>query len=213
MSRKIAYIGFGALGKQLSVLIRQTEKSIPEEVYFDDIAVKEKKANAYPFNDYKDERFSQYDFFICLGYKQLSVKGEITATLKKLNRTLPSFIHPTSFINPTATIEAGCIIYPGCNVDQEVVLKEGTFLNNSVIVSHNSVVGAHSFLAPGAIVCGNAEIGTNCFIGAGAVVSNGITVGDNSIVGVGTIVTRDITPGHSVIGNPMRILSTKLELR
>lgn len=213
MSRKIAYIGFGALGKQLSVLLRQTEKSVPEEVYFDDIAVQEKKANAYPFNQYTEERFAAYDFYICLGYKQLSNKSEILASLKKLKRNLPSFIHPSSFVNPTATIGAGCIIYPGCNIDQEVVLKEGVFLNNCVTVSHNSIVGDDSFLAPGAILCGNTEIGNNCFIGAGAVVSNSIHVGENAIVGVGTIVTRDISPNHSVIGNPMRILTTKLELR
>ena len=32
----------------------------------------------------------------------------------------------------------GIVIYPMCNIDQGVILKDGTLLNNSVTVSHDS---------------------------------------------------------------------------
>ena len=70
-----------------------------------------------------------------------------------------------------------------------------------------------SFVAPGVVVSGNVNIGEGCFIGAGSIISNGVNIGANVIIGAGTVVTKDIPANVSVIGNPMRILDSKLELR
>ena len=212
MPRNIAYIGFGSLGKQLSVLLRQTMKDELKEVFFDDIAVKENLRNAHPFDAYTNEQFAGHDFFITIGYKQFARKREITAQLKKLDRNLPAYIHPSVIINPNAVIGQACIVYPGCNIDQHCVLQDGVFLNNSVTVSHNSVIGENSFLAPGVVVCGNVRIGAECFIGAGSIISNNIELGREVIAGIGTVITGNIPSGSSVIGNPARILDKKIEL-
>ena len=213
MSRKLAYIGYGSLGKQLSVLIQQSGVESSEQVFFDDIASREKLVSAFPFEQYIDEKYAGYEFLVCLGYRQLETKSKIISQLQQMNRRITGFVHASAIINPSASISESAIIYAGCVVDQQVRLEQGCFLNNSVSISHDSVIGANSFLAPGVVVCGNVRVGKQCFIGAGSVISNGVSIGDNAIIGVGTVVSSDLPAGSSAIGNPMRILDSKIELR
>lgn len=213
MPRKIAYVGFGELGKQISLFIKQTYSDIEEEIFFDDKLASLNGRNAYSFNEYENDKFSVYEFYVCLGYKQPDAKADILARLKDLKRNIGTFIHPNTIVNPTAEIRSGVVIYPGCNIDQHVVIAEGVLLNNSVTVSHNSFIGVASFLAPGVTVCGNVTVGTKSFIGSGSVISNDVRIGDDVIVGPGSVVTKEISSGSSVIGNPLRLLSKKLVLK
>lgn len=212
MSRKIAYIGFGALGKQVSAFIRQTSSETPEEIYFDDVAVKNGLANAYPFSEHAENSFSEYDFYICLGYKQLSIKNDILNKLKSSGRNLPAFIHPSTIVNPDSKIGPGCIIYPGCNIDQGVILKEAVLLNNSVTICHDSIIHNSTFLAPAVVICGNVIVEEECFIGAGTVVLNEIEIGKGATIGAGSLVSMNIPPKMSAIGNPIRLLNSQIEL-
>jgi sugar O-acyltransferase (sialic acid O-acetyltransferase NeuD family) len=213
MTRKIAYIGFGDLGKQLSLFLKQTTADEISEVYFDDNLFSTQQANSFPFSKYADIQFAGYEFFICLGYKNLELKTKILGELIKAGKKLPSFIHPSSIINPTASLGAGVIIYPGCNIDQYVVLQDGVLLNNSVTVSHNTVIGKSSFIAPGVVICGNVKIGKENFTGSATVISNNTELGDNVITGIGTVVTGNVPAGSSVIGSPMKILTEKINLK
>ena len=169
MIHKIAYIGFGDLGKQLSLFLHQTVTDEISEVYFDDNLFSSGHLNSFPFSRYTDGEFDGYDFFVCLGYKNLELKTKILDVLKSTGKKLPNFIHPSSIINPTATLGAGVIIYPGCNIDQHVILEDGVLLNNSVTVSHNSIIGTSTFIAPGVVICGNVKIGKENFTGFNAV--------------------------------------------
>jgi acetyltransferase-like isoleucine patch superfamily enzyme len=198
MKRSIAYIGFGDLGRQLSLLIKQCSNAELTEIFFDDNLAAAGKPNAYPFAAYLDDRFDGYEFFICIGYKHLPLKTTILAALQAAGRKPGSFIHPTAFINPTAVIGSGVIIYPCCNVDQYVALHDGVFLNNSVTISHHSIIGKSTFMAPGVTVCGNVTIGAENFTGSGSVISNNVTVGDGVV---------------TVIGNPMKMTAKKINLR
>ena len=213
MIHKIAYIGFGDLGKQLSLFLHQTVADEISEVYFDDNLFSTEHLNSFPFLRYTDGEFDGYDFFVCLGYKNLELKTKILDQLKATGKKLPNFIHPSSIINPTTTLGAGVIIYPGCNIDQHVILEDGVLLNNSVTVSHNSVIGESSFIAPGVVICGNVKIGKENFTGSGTIISNNVELGDNVITGIGTVITSNVPSGSSVIGNPMKILTEKINLK
>ncbi|MBX9783540.1 MAG: hypothetical protein K2X48_09630 [Chitinophagaceae bacterium] len=211
--RNIAYVGFGDLGQQVSRFLKQTATGPISEVYFDDQLFSSKTLHSFPFSAYKNPEFSHHDFFVCLGYKNLALKSKIIDELKRANRKLPNFIHPSAIINPSVQPGAGIIIYPGCNIDQNAALEDGVLLNNSVTISHNTVIGKSSFMAPGVIVCGYVRIGMENFAGAGSIFSNNVITGDNVITGIGTVVTKNIAAGSSVIGNPMRHLSKKINLR
>ncbi|MBI4647270.1 MAG: acetyltransferase [Bacteroidia bacterium] len=211
--KKIAYIGFGSLGKQISAFIKERNKDKNLfEIYFDDNLTGTKN-NAYPFNNFFDERFADFDFYVCLGYKNLSIKKEIIRKLLEASRSAPSFIHHSSYVHPSATIGKGVIIYPGCIIDQNVTIKDCVILNNSTVISHNCTIGESCFLAPSVTFSGNVTIGCCSFVGSASVVTNDIAIGSNVVIGIGSVVTQSIEDNIHCIGNPLKILSKKIVLK
>lgn len=209
---KIAFIGFGGLGKEIEDMLGISEKKC-NQIYFDDKLFDEGYPNSFPISDFSKDDFANYDFFVCLGYRHLLKKRKIISELIRLNRHLPSIIHGTSFFNSTATLGHGSVIYPMSNIDKDVRIGSGVVLHNSVTISHHGILHDCCHLGPGVTVCGYVEIDESTFVGAGSVISNGIRIGRNVIIGVGTVVTQDISDNASVIGNPMRILTKKIVLR
>ncbi|OWY19164.1 hypothetical protein C7N43_01880 [Sphingobacteriales bacterium UPWRP_1] len=209
---KIAFVGFGELGEQLWEFIQHSYQPAVK-IVFDDVLYERGIPNARPFNQYTDEQFKEYHFFIGLGYRRMALKLQILTNLQQLGRSLPAFIHPSCHIAPTAQIGYATYLYPMCNIDRMVSIGNGVLLNNSVVVSHNTNVGNCCFLSPGVIVCGYVNIGAQTFIGAGTVITNGVTIGEQAQTGIGTVVTGQVPPHTSVIGNPMRILGRELQLK
>lgn len=208
MSAGIAIIGYGELGKQFESFLKSKSN---HWIFFDDQL---KKSNgAFSFNEYEKEEFSKYDFFVALGYHHLEKKKIITDLLLRMGRKLPSFVHLSCFVNPSAIIGEGTFIYPMCNIDKETKIGKGVLLNNSVCISHNNTIGDCCYISPGVTTSGHVEIGERTFIGAGTVIANNIKIGKNVIIGIGTVVTQDLPDNCSVIGNPMKILDSKLKIK
>ena len=207
---KISIIGYGELGKQFKdFLFQKNEFNL---YLFDDTEYIKSNEFHFKFDDYISEKFKKHSFYVALGYKHLLLKNKIIEELISLNRHLPSYNHSTSFINKSAILKESVFIYPMCNVDREVIINRGTLLNNGVIVSHNTIIGNSCYISPGVIISGNVTIGNCTFIGAGSIISNGLTIGNNVKIGIGTVVTSDISDNSNVIGNPMRILKSALNL-
>jgi sugar O-acyltransferase (sialic acid O-acetyltransferase NeuD family) len=200
-----AFIGYGELGEQVHALIQQAWPGV-QPVFFDDELFAKKAANAFPFSSYDEEKFKDYSFIICLGYKRPNEKQQILQHLNRTGRKAFSFCHATCFVSPTAMIGEGAIVYPMCNIDKEVKIGNGVLLNNSVTVSHNAVIGDCCYLSPGVVLSGYVTVGEKTFIGAGAVVANNVRIGNNVIIGIGTVVTKDVPDNSFVIGNPMQFV-------
>jgi sugar O-acyltransferase (sialic acid O-acetyltransferase NeuD family) len=203
-------VGFGDLGQQFYCYLE--DKKYSNINFFDDYHSKQYNEFSHKFNEFRNPEFQVNDFYVALGYKNLKLKQEILNELILLERNIPYFIHHSSFIHKTALIEAGVFLYPMCNVDINVKLKMGSILNNSVIISHDSIIGSCCYLSPGVVVCGNVTVGDNTFIGAGSIISNGVKIGKNVKIGIGTVVTQNIPDNFSVIGNPMKIKDKNLNL-
>ncbi len=212
---RLAFTGYGALGRQVARLIAadNTARPVIERVFFDDPLYASGADRVFPFDQFLDDRFAEFDHHVCLGYRHLKQKQEILGALRAAGRRLPPVVHPASFVDATATLGRSVTIYPGCNVDQNVVLRDGVLLHNSVIVSHDSIVGECCYLAPGVILAGRVQLGAGTFIGAGSVLINDIQIGAGSIVGAGSLVTRSLPAGTSAIGNPLRLLTRPIILR
>jgi sugar O-acyltransferase (sialic acid O-acetyltransferase NeuD family) len=202
---KLAFVGYGELGKQLEVFAKQLLKPT-EIIVFDDNCVAEGLPNAFRFDEYLDDQFTDFAFIIALGYKHLQKKKEIFEALIQQSRNFPSLIHPTAFVAESAIIEDGVYIYPMCNIDKNVTIGLGTLLNNSVTVSHDTQIGACSFLAPAVVTSGFVSMGDCNFIGTGSVISNNIKVGSNVKIGIGSVVNKNIPDNVSAVGNPVRII-------
>ena len=209
MARKIAFVGFGELGKQYQSFLQT--KASDHVMYFDDFLFNSSVLNALPFNHFGKELYSDFSFFVALGYKHLKLKKNILEELG--SALLPEFIHNTAFVSPEATIERAVFVYPMSNIDKGTKIGFGSLLNNSTVVSHDCTIGACCYLSPGVILSGQVSMGDCTFIGTGSVVANGIEIGNNVTIGIGTVVTKNIPDNSSVIGNPMRFLSNKLDIR
>jgi len=209
--RRVGIIGFGALGVQILRLISLVGE--PEElVLFDDVLHGRGQQNAFPFESFLEQRFSDFSFYVALGYRQLPRKREILEQLEVAGRRTPSLVHPSCEVNPTSRVGNGCVMYPLCNVGDGVEIGQGALLNNSVVVSHGSRVGAAAYLSPGVVVSGNVTIGRETFLGSSVVVANGRRIGSNARVGIGSVVTIDIPDNTSAVGNPLKLLTRPLEL-
>lgn len=209
---KLAFVGYGELGKQLMGFAEEILKP-SEIIIFDDEAYVSNQTNAFPFQDYILEKFREYNFIIGLGYKHLQKKKEIIDFLKEKGRKLPSIIHPTCFISKTAIIHEAVYIYPMCNIDKNVIIEAGTLLNNSATISHDSKIGQCCYLSPSITSSGFVTIGNYTFLGTGSIISNNITIGNNVIVGIGSVVTKNINDNQSVIGNPIKVLKKILNIK
>jgi sugar O-acyltransferase (sialic acid O-acetyltransferase NeuD family) len=209
--KRVAIIGFGALGKQLLSLLSEGRDGL-NVLRFDDILYSRRAENCYPFESYADPSFADCQFYIGLGYKHLVRRAAVVTQLVGLGRDVPSWRHPSCHVHPGSLVGPGCVLYPLCNIGPDVTIQEGVLLNNSVIVSHGCRVGAGAYLSPGVVLSGDVSIGASTFVGSGVVISNGRTVGERARIGIGSVVTIDVPDDGSVIGNPARLLSRPLNL-
>ena len=209
---KIAFVGFGELGEQLWEFIQH--RYMPAmRITFDDVLHAKGMVNAHPFQQYTDEAFEDYHFFIGLGYRRLALKQEVLEKLHALGRSLPSFVHQTCHVAHSSHIGEASYLYPMCNIDRMVNIGSGVLLNNSVVVSHGCQLENYCFLAPSVTLCGYVQVGQQTFIGAGTTVSNGVKIGAKVSIGIGSVITRDLPDEVSAIGNPVKMLKKRLDLK
>jgi sugar O-acyltransferase (sialic acid O-acetyltransferase NeuD family) len=207
----VAFVGYGALGRQLEGLLRATGAG-PLQAVFDDPAAAAGHRNAHPFDAYDDPAFADHAFVVALGYRHLARKAAIVDELRSAGRQLLSLVHPTAFVHPEACLGEGVVVYPMANIDQGVEVASGVLLNNSVVLSHETRVGAASYLSPGVVTSGRVEVGAQVFLGSRVTIANDLQVGDGAVVGVGSVVTRDLPAGAQALGNPARIRDRPLRL-
>lgn len=208
----IGFVGFGVLGRQLFKL-SGLESRVRSIVAFDDLAESTEFVEVRPFSSLGDSINNFNELYVGIGYRHLSLRNAIVDMLKQHDSNAPPIIHNWCSIANTATVGACVYIYAGCVVDENVILHPGVILNNHVTVSHDSVIDMCTFLAPGVIVCGNVSIGSRSFVGAGSVIANGVTIGDDVVIGAGTVVSKNVASNTTVVGNPMRVLDSRLHIK
>jgi sugar O-acyltransferase (sialic acid O-acetyltransferase NeuD family) len=208
---KAGIIGFGEIGRQLLSML-QTSAKTPEVAFFDDHAHAKGMPNAFPFSAHTEDRFSNLNFYLGLGYLHLARKLEILDWMLQAGRNVPPLVHPQAVVDPSAKLGPGVAVFPGCVVGLAAEIGGGTLFGPGSVVAHDTQIGRGCYVAVAVIVCGRVKIGDRVFLGSGAVVGNHRTVGTDARVGMATAVTHDVPVGASVLGNPMRLLPQPLKL-
>jgi acetyltransferase EpsM len=208
---KLALVGYGALAHQIEGMITENAPA-STTVCFDDNAHRLGRPGSFPFGAHTSDEFQDFCFYVCLGYKHLSLKQQIIDRLVELGREVPYFVHPNAYVHRSVTLGAGSMIYAGCTVDRNTTIGRGVLLNNGVVAAHDGSIGDCCWLGPGVTLSGHVTIGATSFLGSGSTVSNDVNIGPGAIVGLATAITKDVDAGVSVIGNPMKVLEHKLRL-
>jgi acetyltransferase-like isoleucine patch superfamily enzyme len=98
-----------------------------------------------------------------------------------------------------------------CN--NRIVIGDGTQLAPGVVIvdfDHPLEAGLTAKQQRGGGVAEEIHIGKNCWIGANAMILKGVTLGDGCIVGAGSVVTRSFPADSIIVGNPARLLKTRV---
>lgn len=96
--------------------------------------------------------------------------------------------------------EGDIVIGEDTNIQDGVVMHEGTTVGRGCTVGHNAILHG-------------CTVGDNTLIGMGAVVLNGAKIGDNCIVGAGALVTgrMDAPAGSMILGSPAKVVRALTE--
>jgi UDP-3-O-[3-hydroxymyristoyl] glucosamine N-acyltransferase len=96
----------------------------------------------------------------------------------------------------------------GATVDRGMIgptiLREGTKIDNLVMIAHNCEIGKHNAFASQVGVAGSASTGDYVRCGGQAGIADHIHVGEGSSVGAMSGVTRDLAAGQTYLGAPAR---------
>ena len=125
-------------------------------------------------------------------------------------------------ISPTASLGYPQNIYLGDRVmiNHYVCLFAGE--STSIRVGDGTFFGPRSFVSADSFSPGvektnthhghaaDVVIGKDVRVGANAIILPGVTIGDGVGIGAGSVVTKDVPAGSIVVGNPARIIPTKI---
>lgn len=110
----------------------------------------------------------------------------------------PAIVHPTAFIDRSAVLEAGVLVLAQSYVSGNATVGMGSLINNTVVVSHDNVLGICTNLSPGAKLAGDVVLEDFVQIGMNATVNIGVRVGKESLIGNGATIKKDVPAGTRV---------------
>ncbi|MEO9004557.1 MAG: acetyltransferase [Ginsengibacter sp.] len=114
-------------------------------------------------------------------------------------------------ISKRTQIGKGSVVMAGVSINSSVIIGEHVIINTNSSIDHDCTVGDYAHISPNATLCGGVNIGEGTHIGAGAAVIPGIKVGKWASIGAGSVIIRDVPDYAIVVGNPGRMIKTKIE--
>ncbi len=132
------------------------------------------------------------------GIGDYSVRLSVFERLAAKGFVCPAIVHPTAFIDQSAILEAGVLVLAQSYVSGKAIVGMGTLINNTVVVSHDNVLGVCTNLSPGAKLAGDVILEDFVQVGMNATVNIGVRVGKESMIGNGATVKKDVPPGTRV---------------
>lgn len=148
----------------------------------------------------------------------------------------PQALCESSNVGKDTRIWAFAHILSGARIGENCNICDGVFIENEVVIGNNVTIKCGVQVWDGITVEDNVFIGPNatltndmypksrnsdwkllrtvlrkgCSIGANATILPGIEIGEGAMIGAGAVVTRSVPPFAVVVGNPGRIVGTKV---
>lgn len=142
-------------------------------------------------------------FLLCIA--DANVRINILKKLKSINKTLCTYIHPTSLISHSSHLGEGCIIYPFVVISSNAHLGRSVVVNSYSGIGHDVKIGDCCTISAQVDLTGFVSLGDCCFLGSGARVAPKKKIGSNSKIGTGIAVIRSLKENSIILPLPNKV--------
>lgn len=210
MTKKLAIIGAGGLGRETLALVRQSNlvrQQWDVVGFFDDNQKRgDEVAGARVLGALADVG-KDGDLMYVMALGNPSAKERLARNFKT-GLAFATLIHPKAVVADTdrVRIGPGTILTAGAVLTIDIRLGDHVLVNLNATVGHDSVIGNFASIMPGVNIAGSVSIGNAVLVGSGATIINKAVIGDHARIGAGAVVTKAVPSGVTVVGVPARIL-------
>jgi sugar O-acyltransferase (sialic acid O-acetyltransferase NeuD family) len=219
--KRFAIFGASGCGRGVMPLARaqlSQSETDPWDLVFVDDAPNVENINGHRvlrYQQWLDQPLSE-SFHISLAIANGAVRERLEAQCGSNNVGFFDVRAANVVVMDDVSIGTGSILCPFVTITSNIRIGKHFHANLYSYVEHDCVIGDYVTFAPGVHCNGNIVIEDHAYIGSGAVIKQGkpgrpLVIGRGAVVGMGAIVTKDVAPGTTVVGNPARQLSKKLE--
>jgi len=205
MSRRLAIIGSGDLGRQVAHHASLNKFEVVG--YFDDF--NDVSNDQYPILGKVSEivdQFAENSFdklFIAIGYKHMKVRKQL---FNQFYKSIPfaNIIHDSAIIDPSVEIGEGNIIYPGVAIDSNSIIHNNVLINIGSTIAHDAVIYSHSFLSSKIALAGFTIVNEQCILGINCTIIDNVEIASNTQIGAGSVVLKNVREEGVYVGNPIK---------
>lgn len=153
----------------------------------------------------------EFEIILGIGYiKMNSLKKRLYDLCVERGYKVGSYIS-TKAIVYTDDIGEGCFLSPGCIIGPGCKLGKGNYLEASVVLSHDNILGDFNFMSTNAVFGGFSKVGNFCFIGLHSTIKDNIEIADSTLIGSSANVLKSIAyTGGVLVGNPAKQLGNRV---
>ncbi len=208
---KLAIVGAGGLGRELSRYLCDSRTHFYEMLFLDDHPENARGGLAtYRLADAHLLDLRHYIIAVGNPLDRASLLDRMRLIFKTTDVAFRSFVSDRSKIYGSVDLGPGVVITPYCVLTTDIIVGMNTFINLNCTVGHDTFIGNHCVINPGCNISGNVHIGDKCLIGTGATILEGVRIASGCTVGAGAVVTKDVTdPSCPVVGVPARPLAPR----
>lgn len=143
-----------------------------------------------------------------LGVGQLQnadIKKKIVFGLKEIGYYFPIIISPTANVNEEVLIGEGTVIRDNAVISASTKIGKFTIIGTSVNVSYDTTIGNFTNISLGSNIGIETIIGNEVLVGMGSTVMNYKKIVDNCLIGAGSLVVKDCLESAIYFGCPAEI--------